>query len=329
MHATSPLIYIPCHEISKGLSMTEVNQRKGYISRRDFLKFSTLIAASAGLAACEPMLENQTGIATTPIPLTQQYPQIPFAPAQPPPYILTVLTAAEGKEVEALTARMYPGDANDPGAREAGVANFVDKQLAFNDGFVEYTYVHPPHAKTYEGDTPPDQKTDELGEIVWVKKSEIERYGYQSILKPIDRYRAGLKSVDDYSTKIYGRKFVDLSEDEQDQVLGDMKNGKASDSFKDPTDKEFFKMLQDDTIHGMFSDPAYGGNKDMIGWKQIGYPGAQRAYTPKDIHTEGPVRPQQSLAMLHRFHSGMSANPNVIVPPSGSQLMPENKKPEE
>ena len=302
--------------------MTDLNQRKGYVSRRDFLKFSTLIVAGAGLAACEPSLASNAGISTTPIPIPAQYPNIPFAPARPAPYVLTVLSSDEAKEVEALTARIYPGDVNDPGAREAGVANFVDKKLAFHDGFVEYTYVHPPHAKTYEGDPPPDQKTDELGEIIWVKKSEIERYGYQSILKPVDRYRAGLKSVDDYSTATFGKKFVDLSEDEQDQVLGAMKDGNASDFFKDPTDKQFFDMLQHDTIEGMFADPAYGGNKDMIGWKQIGYPGAQRAYTPVDMDTEGPVRPQQSLAMLHRFHSGMSANPYVIVPPSGSQFTP-------
>jgi hypothetical protein len=304
------------------MSMTDRTQRKGYLSRRDFLKITSLAVAGAGLAACQPSNENNTGIQTTPIPVPNQYPEIPFAPPEPPPYILKVLTSDEAKEVEALTARMYPGDASDPGAREAGVANFVDKKLAFNDGYVEYTYTHPPHAKTYEGDQPPDQKTDELGEIVWIKKSEAERYGYQSILKPVDRYRAGLKSVNDYSTAKYGSKFVDLPEATQDQVLSDMEAGNASDYFKDPTDKQFFKMLQDDTIHGMFSDPAYGGNKDMIGWKQIGYPGAQRAYTPNDLHTEGPIRPPQSLAMLHRFHSGMGANPNVIVPPSGSEFTP-------
>jgi gluconate 2-dehydrogenase gamma chain len=72
----------------------------------------------------------------------------------------------------------------------------------------------------------------------------------------------------------------------------------------------------------MFSDPAYGGNRDMIGWKQIGYPGAQRAYTVADMDTEGPVRPPQSLKMLHAFHAGMKANSDVVMPQSGSQLTP-------
>ncbi|MGE5378691.1 MAG: gluconate 2-dehydrogenase subunit 3 family protein [Bacteroidota bacterium] len=297
-------------------------RRKGYISRRDFLKITLLSAAGAGLAACQPNLAKKSGVEANMMGLPDQYPEIPFAPSEPPPYILTVLSSTEAKTVDALTARIYPGDASDPGAREAGVTNFIDKQLAFHDGYVEYTYIHPPHAKTYEGNQPPDQKTDELGEIIWVKKSEIERYGYQSLLKPTERYHAGLASVDAYSKATFGRNFVDLTEDQQDQVLTAMGKGDAADFFKDPTDKQFFKMLQDDTIQGMYSDPAYGGNKDMVGWKQIGYPGAQRAYTETDMNTEGPVRPPQSLAMLHAFHGGMKANSDVIMPQSGSELTP-------
>ncbi|MGE5251635.1 MAG: gluconate 2-dehydrogenase subunit 3 family protein [Bacteroidota bacterium] len=275
------------------------------------------------MAACQPAIREHSGTSSGSMLLPDQYPNIPFAPPEPPPYILMVLSAAEARTVEALTARIYPGDASDPGAREGGVANYVDKKLAFNDGFVEYTYVHPPHAKPYEGDQPPDQKTDELGEIIWVKKSELERYGYQSILKPVERYHAGLKSVDDYSISKFGRKYAELSEREQDQVLADMQAGLAADFFKDPSDEQFFKMIQDDAVQGMFSDPAYGGNRDMIGWQQIGYPGAQRAYTPSDMDTEGPVRPPQSLAMLRAFHGGMKSGSDTILPQSGSPSTPE------
>ncbi len=303
--------------------MTESTRRKGYISRRDFLKISALVATGAGIAACEPRMMRMQGGLSVPNSLVEdQYPNIPFAPPEPPPYILKVLTSAEAKTVEALTARIYPGDASDPGARESGVTNYIDKMLTFHEGYVEYTYIHSPHAKAYEGDQPPDQKSDEHGPIIWVKKSEMDRYGFQSLKTPVKLYQDGLTYVDKYSNQKFGKNFVDLTEDQQDQVLDDMEKGKAADAFEDPTDKSFFKMLQMHTIQGMFSDPAYGGNKDMIGWKQIGYPGAQRAYTPGDMNTEGPVRPPQSLAMLHRFHAGMSSNPNVIVPPSGSQEMP-------
>ncbi len=59
---------------------------------------------------------------------------------------------------------------------------------------------------------------------------------------------------------------------------------------------------------------------DMVGWTMIGYPGAQRAYTPVDLNTEGNIRPPQSIAQMHMFNPGQNANPNVIVPPSGSRL---------
>lgn len=39
------------------------------------------------------------------------------------------LTTAEAAAVEALTARIMPGDADSPGAREARVANFIDRAL--------------------------------------------------------------------------------------------------------------------------------------------------------------------------------------------------------
>jgi gluconate 2-dehydrogenase gamma chain len=48
----------------------------------------------------------------------------------------------------------------------------------------------------------------------------------------------------------------------------------------------------------MFSDPMHGGNRDLVGWKLIGYPGAQRFYTPDDIKNPTFMRDPQSLAQL-------------------------------
>ena len=62
------------------------------------------------------------------------------------------------------------------------------------------------------------------------------------------------------------------------RLLGDLEDGKVP-GFKKPTEGGFFKMLLEDIYEGMFSDPVYGGNRDLAGWKLVGYPGAQRAYT--------------------------------------------------
>ena len=301
-----------------------ISPQTNTLSRRGFFKVAGIFLAAAGvMVACKQETGALPPLSATAVPTQSQYPEVPYAPEVPPPAnVLVVLTPREAQTVEALTARIMPGTPSDPGAREAGVANFVDKMLAFNEGYVEPTYRQPPFAKTYEGEKPPAPSGPQ---VIYVKKSEIDRYGFQSPLSPKEAYRAGLDAVDRYSNQKYGKDYVDLTEDQQDQVLTDMEDGDAT-GFNKPSAKDFFKMLQDHTIQGMFSDPAYGGNRDMVGWKLISYPGAQRAYTPNDMNTEGPVRPPQSLAMLHRFHSGRKTNPNVIVPPSGSELPEQYQK---
>ena len=43
-------------------------------------------------------------------------------------------------------------------------------------------------------------------------------------------------------------------------------------------------MLRSATLEGVYSDPLYGGNNNMGGWKMRDYPGSQMAYT--DIITK-------------------------------------------
>jgi hypothetical protein len=50
----------------------------------------------------------------------------------------------------------------------------------------------------------------------------------------------------------------------------------------------------------------------------IGYPGAQRAYNPIEFQTEGTSRQPQSIADMMPFQPGVSTDPNVILPVSGS-----------
>jgi gluconate 2-dehydrogenase gamma chain len=233
---------------------------------------------------------------------------------------LKFFTEDEARLMDAIAGRILPGTPDDPGAREADVFFYIDQKLAYdqNDGFVEPTYFKPPFAEPYEGDTPPAPKPG-AEKTIPVKKSEIDRYGFQSKATPQETYRKGLASVDKYAMLKFQKKFVDLTEAQQDQILTDMDEGKAK-GFTSPSDRSFFKTLREDVIEGMFSDPAYGGNRDKVGWKLIGYPGAQRAYTPVDLNTEGNVRPPQSIVELHQFHPGQNANPDVIVPPSGSNF---------
>lgn len=157
-------------------------------------------------------------------------------------------------------------------------------------------------------------------QVIWVPAKDIARYGYQSILSPREVYRIGVAAVDRYTNQQFGKDFVDLSEAQQDQVIGAMADGKISDKDFDknlPADS-FFHNLRRHTSEGMFSDPVYGGNRNKVGWQLVGYPGAQRAYQPAEFQQEGTARQPQDILQMHAFNSGQPVNPDVVLPVSGS-----------
>jgi gluconate 2-dehydrogenase gamma chain len=47
----------------------------------------------------------------------------------------------------------------------------------------------------------------------------------------------------------------------------------------------FFEHLWEVTLEGYFSDPVYGGNRGLISWRMIGFPGASRPTTTLLIST--------------------------------------------
>jgi hypothetical protein len=70
-----------------------------------------------------------------------------------------------------------------------------------------------------------------------------------------------------------GGNFVKAAGTKQDQIL-------ASAPVKD-----FTSILFQHTIEGLYSNPEYGGNKHLSGWKEIGFPGdvMPRGYTAAEM----------------------------------------------
>jgi gluconate 2-dehydrogenase gamma chain len=126
-------------------------------------------------------------------------------------------------------------------------------------------------------------------------------------------------AVDAYARSKHDATFIELSEEQQNTIIEEMVSGDATEGFEQIAAPSFFAVVRRHTAEGMFSDPAYGGNRDMVGWRLIGYPGAQRAYTEDDIRTEKEPRPPQSLAQLHPFSPGEYAGDHVVLPVSGSR----------
>jgi gluconate 2-dehydrogenase gamma chain len=197
------------------------------------------------------------GMSTRAAVIVDRLPWIPNAgsppvPVRPGPWLF--FTGAEGRAVEAITDRIIPPDADTPGGKDAGCAVFIDRQVAGPYGRQDGLYTSPPFLKGF-----PQQ-------------------GPQSETGPAQQYRTALAAIDRYCRSKYsGKVFADLSDSDKDDVLNSIESGQVKLEGVDDGAR-FFEQVIKDVQTGFFADPIYGGNRDMVGWRMIGYPGARYNY---------------------------------------------------
>jgi gluconate 2-dehydrogenase gamma chain len=162
-------------------------------------------------------------------------------------------TAAEVDFVDAVAARLIPADDLGPGAKEAGAAVFIDRQLVGPYGQALTWYMRGPFRK---GDP---------------------KQGYQSHYTPAQMYRAGIRALERrIGARFQGKFFSQLQPKQQDSILHELESGKLD--LGNVPAKEFFTFLHKNTVQSFFADPIHGGNRNMIGWKLIGFPGVRGNY---------------------------------------------------
>jgi len=157
------------------------------------------------------------------------------------------LTELEARFLDAAVARLIPADELGAGAKEAGVTFFIDRQLMSFWGA---------HGRNYR-----------MGP--W--REGTAQQGFQSRLTPQEIYRAGIRETNLHCSKRYGRAFEFLSAGEQDEVLRGLEENEIP--LESLSSRLFFDLLLRNTMEGFFADPMYGGNRDKVGWKLIGFPG--------------------------------------------------------
>jgi gluconate 2-dehydrogenase gamma chain len=185
-----------------------------------------------------------------PVRLVRDAAAAPPAYAQPPS---GYFTAPELAFVEAAVARIIPTDELGPGAKDAGVATFIDRQLAGPYGRAETWYMQGP----------------------W--RAGTDEQGYQLKLTPAQLYRTAIRDIDGQVRRDHAnRSFVELDTTAQDAVLHALDDDKIK--LPNAPGKAFFDMLVDNTVEGFLADPIYGGNRDFAGWKLIGFPGPRYNY---------------------------------------------------
>jgi gluconate 2-dehydrogenase gamma chain len=175
----------------------------------------------------------------------------PPEPVKPGPWLFFM--GDEGRSVEALADRIIPPDSETPGGKDAGCAVFLDRQLAGPYGHQDGLYVRPPFLKG------------------------AKNQGHQSESGPAQEYRRGLAALDAFCKAQHGGKaFHEFSDADKDHVLSGLESGEFE---LDGIDgKAFFQQVIKDVQMGFFADPIYGGNREMVAWKMIGFPGARYNY---------------------------------------------------
>lgn len=154
--------------------------------------------------------------------------------------------------LEQATERIYPEDDNGPGDIGLGVPYFIDKQLAGKWGVNAKDYRQGPFI---DSDPTVDMSSLTRGEI----------------------FILGLRKMNVESQKRFGETFAKVEEDEQIEVLEAFANGDVK--MKGIGSDRFFGLLQTATLEGAYSDPMYGGNRNMEGWKMKEFPGAVASYS--------------------------------------------------
>jgi gluconate 2-dehydrogenase gamma chain len=187
----------------------------------------------------------------------------------------------EAQFIEAAVARLIPTDEN-PGGIEAGVPNYLDKQLGGAWGAGERLYLSGPWQPTRPG------------------------LGYQLPLTPGELFHTAVKAINAELAKS-GQPFWEMSPEQQDDYLHKLEaagidlNGVPSDIF--------FSQLWGMTIEGFFCDPVYGGNKDMVAWKLIGFPGAYASYY--DLIDQHGINFHRDPTSLGQSGGHFMADPNI------------------
>ncbi|TRM11953.1 gluconate 2-dehydrogenase subunit 3 family protein [Lentibacillus cibarius] len=188
------------------------------------------------------------------------------------------------KVLQAATERIFPEDDNGPGAIGLGVPYFIDKQLAGSWGTNAKDYRERPFLKFNQVENMQQKDSENLppnpqGAQGEDQKTNTENQRHQSRLNRREIFLNGLRKMNQLSQERFNTTFDEASEEQQIEILQDFESGKVK--LKGVAAENFFILLRVATLEGAYSDPLYGGNKNMDGWKMKEFPGAQPAYTNK------------------------------------------------
>ncbi|MDR0807227.1 MAG: gluconate 2-dehydrogenase subunit 3 family protein [Enterobacteriaceae bacterium] len=178
-------------------------------------------------------------------------------------YKPTFFNQAEWAFIQSACDLLIPEDQYGAGAIKACVPEFIDRQMETPYGRGELWYMKGP----FHPDVAPE-------------------FGYQLKLVPRDIYRLGIAACDKWCQQQHKKSFAELDKAMQTEILKQLESGNIE--LGDVPAKTFFSYLLKNTKEGYFADPQYGGNRHLVGWKMIGFPGARADFMDWVEHSGQP-----------------------------------------
>ena len=193
--------------------------------------------------------------------------------------------------VEAATARLIPGPDDDPseighpGAREAGVAHYIDRMLGALMTDPTRIYCGGPFSDRNGA------SGDDMAKFLPLTPAQSRGWS-RRLAKLWSQYVVGVEALDDAA----GGDFAVATPAVQDRVLAKNPGG-------------FTSLVFGHAIEGMYSVPEYGGNSGLVGWRDIGFPGDIQpvGYSPTQVSTSDGPDAYEPSALAHQVLSLIQA----------------------
>ena len=116
----------------------------------------------------------------------------------------------------------------------------------------------------------------------------------------LPRYRRGLAELQRYCASTLGAPFPELEVAKQIETLRALQLGTITEV---ESSDDFFELVRRHVLEGVFCEPSYGGNRDLVGWAVVGFPGQRYGYADPYINkrldlapiaVDGPPRAEDS-----------------------------------
>jgi len=176
------------------------------------------------------------------------------------------LSRDEAAFVETLVNIMCPADELTPNGVDCGLPTYIDRQLAGDFGRGAKRYSRGP----------------------WQQGKP--EHGCQLPLTPEQHFKAGIAAANEACVARYGAPLDQVRAAEAAAFVADLGAGKVVDD-RLPMAAWFNELVYPLFTQACFADPIYGGNRDKVFWRLIGYPGLPATNTVNVVQYRGKPFP--------------------------------------